>query len=227
MSRKKTKTNSILLGIIIGALLLVFLTALALGLLLSNNLLYKLEIGALHIEEESGLTKDVILRNYNAVIDFLNPFKNHSFRMPDLGASSGGVNHFNDVKRIVNATYIAGAISIVVLLFLSLGFKKRMGSKTLATVSVTVFFIPVIMAGAIAIDFDRFFVLFHELFFTNDDWLFDAYTDPVITILPAEYFMHCAIVIVVFWLIGSFIYLMLSIKKKNKGRSVPAFIPRY
>lgn len=227
MNKRKIKNNSIFLGIVIGVFLLVFLTALALGALLSSDLLYRLEVNALHIESESGLSKEIILRNYNAVIDFLNPFNNYSFNMPDLPASAGGVNHFNDVKIIVNAVYIAGAISIVVVLLLSLIFKKRMGSKTLGTVAITVFLVPLIMVGAIAIDFNKFFVIFHELFFTNDDWIFSPYTDPVITILPSEYFMHCAIVIVIFWLLGSVFFLMLSVRKKKKGKNVPAFIPRY
>jgi len=227
MSKGRAKNNSILLGIIIGVFLLVFLTSLALGVLLSSDLLYRFEIDALHIEAESGLTREIILRNYNAVITFLSPFNNYGFSMPDLVASSGGVNHFNDVKVIVNAVYVAGIICFLLVVFCSMVFSRKMGSKTLVTVSITVFTVPIIMAGAIAIDFDWFFILFHELFFTNDDWIFDAYSDPVITILPAEYFMHCAIVIVVFWLIGSFIYLMMSIKKKNRAKVGPSFVPRY
>lgn len=223
----KIKKNSMLLGIAIGLFLLIFLTALALCVLLSTNLLYRLEIDALHIETVSGISKEIILKNYNAVIDFLNPFNNHPFSMPDLPASTGGINHFNDVKNIVNGVYTVGAASIIVLLLLSILFKKRMGEKTLITVSVTVFLIPIAMAGAIAIDFERFFIFFHEVFFTNDDWMFSSITDPVINILPAEYFMHCAIVIVVFWLLGSLLYLMLAIKKKNKEKNRPVFIPRY
>ena len=56
---------------------------------------------------------------------------------------------------------------------------------------------------AIAIDFNKAFVLFHKLFFSNDDWLFDPATDEVITILPEEFFMQCAVLIAVFWLIAA------------------------
>ena len=38
--------------------------------------------------------------------------------------------------------------------------------------------------------FDRFFILFHETFFNNDDWLFNPATDPIINVLPEQFFMH-------------------------------------
>lgn len=227
MNKKRTKNNSILLGIILGILMLVFLTALAVGILLSTDLLYKIDIDVLHIEQESGLQKEVILSNYNAVIEYLNPFNNYSFNMPSLEASEGGVNHFSDVKNIVNYLYIGGIVSLALILLLLLILKDKTGSRTLGVVSITMLLVPIICVAAIALDFDGFFILFHELFFSNDDWMFDYITDPVITILPAEYFMHCAIVIAVFWLLGSLTFLILSKKNKKKNKSVSTFLPRY
>lgn len=36
----------------------------------------------------------------------------------------------------------------------------------------------------------------HKVFFDNDYWLFDPKYDPVITILPDRFFLHCGILIV-------------------------------
>ncbi|MCL1830276.1 MAG: TIGR01906 family membrane protein [Oscillospiraceae bacterium] len=223
----KTGRSSFILGIVIGMLVIVVLTALAVGLLMSGDMVYRIEIDALNIEAESGLARDIILRNYNAVIAYLNPFNSDSFSMPDLGASEGGINHFKDVKNILCGVYIFGAVCFISIILLSIFFKRRMTSGTLLTISLTIFLLPLTMIVAIALDFDSFFILFHELFFTNDDWIFSQVTDPVITILPAEYFMHCAIVIAVFWLLGSVFYLILSIRKKKKVPNQPVFIPRY
>jgi len=47
-----------------------------------------------------------------------------------------------------------------------------------------------------AIDFDRAFVIFHTLFFPGkDNWIFDWRMDPIILILPQEFFRNCAILI--------------------------------
>ena len=54
----------------------------------------------------------------------------------------------------------------------------------------------VIVGGLAALDFDRAFAVFHTIFFPGkDNWLFDPMTDPVILILPEEYFRSCALLI--------------------------------
>lgn len=40
--------------------------------------------------------------------------------------------------------------------------------------------------------FNRLFILFHELLFTNDLWLMDPRTDAMIRMFPAEFFMQIA-----------------------------------
>ena len=47
-----------------------------------------------------------------------------------------------------------------------------------------------------ATDFDRAFAVFHGIFFPGkENWLFDPATDPVILLLPEEFFRNCAIAI--------------------------------
>ena len=53
-------------------------------------------------------------------------------------------------------------------------------------------------SGAVlaALDFDRAFVVFHSLFFPGKtNWVFDWYHDPIIRVLPQEFFRNCAILI--------------------------------
>jgi len=49
----------------------------------------------------------------------------------------------------------------------------------------------IILAILMAINFDGFFVVFHEVLFRNSDWLFDPSKDPVINVLPEEFFTQC------------------------------------
>ena len=92
--------------------------------------------------------------------------------------------------------------------------------------SVTAIVLPAIVALGLSIDFDRSFVLFHKIFFNNNYWLFDPTTDPVITMLPDTFFMHCAIMIIVIVVLLSIVFLAVYLWKrqhagikyrKNKG----------
>jgi integral membrane protein (TIGR01906 family) len=55
-----------------------------------------------------------------------------------------------------------------------------------------------VIGGLAATDFDRAFTIFHKLFFPGkSNWLFSWYEDEIIRILPQEFFMNCAILILV------------------------------
>ena len=56
--------------------------------------------------------------------------------------------------------------------------------------------IPAIIGLSIAINWQAVFFLMHRVLFRNTYWFFDPETDPVILILPSEFFMHCGVMIV-------------------------------
>ena len=213
------KKDSVFLGIAAGVLTVVLLTALAVGILLSGDRFYVFEINNLAIEQSSGLEKDVILDNYNAVTEFLSPFNKQAFSMPDLPASTEGVGHFEDVKAILLGLYIAGLISLTLIVPLFILFRKSFGKKTLMVTAGSVMALPLTGLAAIAVDFDWFFTLFHKIFFSNDNWIFDAVTDPVINILPEIYFIHCALIIAAFWVLGSAAFFLAGIKRGRDPRA--------
>ena len=210
------KNGSILVGILCGLLAVVLLTALAVGLLLSGTWLYNFEIDVLDIVGYSGFDKATILSNYRAVIRFLSPFHFGEFEMPDLPASPGGTQHFDEVKNIVIGLYIAGLICLLSLILLIIFVKKKLGPRTFFAAGVATINLPLLLLAGIMIDFDSFFVLFHKIFFKNDYWIFDSVTDPVIRILPETYFMHCAVVIVLFWVLGSIAFFLISHRERKK-----------
>lgn len=45
-----------------------------------------------------------------------------------------------------------------------------------------------LLGGLIASDFNRYFTIFHEIFFDNDLWIFDPATDYMIRMLPEGFF---------------------------------------
>lgn len=46
-----------------------------------------------------------------------------------------------------------------------------------------------LLIGAIALDFDKSFVIFHQMFFNNDLWILDPETDLLLNIVPTGFFI--------------------------------------
>ena len=51
------------------------------------------------------------------------------------------------------------------------------------------------LGALIASDFNRYFVIFHHIFFNNDLWILDPATDMLINIVPEPFFMDTAFLI--------------------------------
>lgn len=82
--------------------------------------------------------------------------------------------------------YITLALSVTFVILQLI--KRRI--KFLKIASIALISLPVLLAIPFAINFDATFTTFHKIFFNNDYWLFDPELDPVINILPQEFFMH-------------------------------------
>lgn len=165
----------------------------------------------LHIEpygltEAMGLTAAEIKTAYNEMMDYCMGLSG-SFSAGVLPFSAEGAAHFADVRKlfILDLAVLAGAVLALIPL-LVLGRKKalRLGEHTpgfWASVGLGVSFL--VVGGLAALDFERAFVIFHQLFFPGkDNWIFDYRTDPIITMLPDEFFRNCAILILAGILIG-------------------------
>lgn len=203
----------------IGLLFFLFFATLGTVLVLSWGGLYRFDVKYLNIEATSGLSYDVIMENYNALMAYCSPFFFGELKFPSLPASPRGISHFAEVKVIFNACYIIMAISFVLLCFIVINKRKKHDVNYLKTASITTIVFPLLVGLGMSINFNKAFVIFHKLFFRNDDWLFDPATDPVITILPEAYFMHCGIVIVSVVILGSIALFLAYWFKKKKGVS--------
>ena len=204
-------------GIPIG--ILFFLSFIALGLLLAIHFrpLYYLNIGWMNLEASSGFSEAVIRENYDALIDYCSPFYTGNLVFPSMQASVSGLSHFDEVKSIFNFIYVTGLVSMV-LAAAAVYFKaRRKEFQYLVTSSITAAGIPVLLAIISAINYNAVFNLFHKIVFSNDDWIFDEVTDPIIRILPESYFMQCTFIIIGVTLLGSLtLFLFYWFKKKSQ-----------
>lgn len=196
---RKLKFTDFLIGCIFTLLLISF----AVVITINFRPLYYLDIDFLNIPESSGYPREEIKANYDALIDYSSPFFSGELSFPTLAASDNGLQHFKEVKNIFNFFYISTAITLVISVIIIQYKRKRKDHSYLLASSITAIVLPSIVAIALAIDFDTAFVVFHKIFFNNDYWLFDPITDPIINILPASFFLHCALLIIFITILGS------------------------
>ena len=176
--------------------------------------LYYFDIDFLNIDSFVGMSKDIIKHNYNILIDYQSIFYRGDLLLPDFIMSETGRIHFVEVKRIFEVIQVLFIVTGLASLFILIKQKHEIIYLKLA--SILTIAIPSIIGLLASIDFDVAFVVFHKIFFRNDYWIFDYRTDPVIMILPQDFFMHCFIMIVVLIIAGSIaIYLVYKKKESN------------
>ncbi|MCR5323354.1 MAG: TIGR01906 family membrane protein [Lachnospiraceae bacterium] len=196
-----------------------FIALVAIGLAIAVNLrpLYYLNISWLKIPESSGLNAVVIKENYNALIDYCSPFFRGPLVFPSIRASESGLSHFADVKAIFTGIYIAGAVSLVICVISFIIKRKNNEYKYLLVCGIITIVIPVLLVIFSLINFNALFLLFHMLVFSDNNWLFDPATDPIIDLLPETYFMECALIIAAVVIIGAVIVIIrYFVRKRNK-----------
>lgn len=202
----------------IGILFLIFFISLGLAVAIYFRPFYYL--GMDRISAETGYSVDVIKENYDALIDYCSPFFTGELDFPSLPESETGISHFAEVKVIFNLFFALLFVTPLFLAGLIYLQHKRGDTSFLLTSPVIVCVLPLFIALACAIDFNRIFVLFHQLVFNNDGWLFSPYEDPIILFLPERFFLQCALIIVGTVLLGCVVLLSLYFVHKSRKKLV-------
>ncbi len=211
---KRFKISTIIMGLALG----IFILGFSVKFILNFTPLYSFDISYLSIDERIGMSKEQLLDNYKTVIHYIeSPFIDKLI-FPDFPMSREGEIHFYEVKEIFNKfEFLFYGSLIVLIVFILYRWRKRIKDYSYLKVGAYLSLIlPLLLALPFAVNFSRAFVIFHELFFDNDYWIFDPATDPIILALPEEFFFHCALVILFVLLIG-FIISMTLYKKLNKA----------
>lgn len=159
-----------------------------------------------HIESygltQYGVSVEEIKLAYNQMMDFclgLRP----DFAVGNLVFSQSGMEHFADVRTLfLLDLWVLGLSAAVLAAVLVFCRVKKVRPAPLkghtagfwGAVGLAVTF--AVIGALAAVDFDRAFVIFHSVFFPGKtNWMFDWRTDPIILLLPQDFFMNCAIVI--------------------------------
>lgn len=130
--------------------------------------------------------------------------------------SDRDIRHMYDVRVLYEVGFIIRNIAFWLLLFLILGlilFKAdvlKVLARCCREVLATVIILLVILAGVIAFDWDRAFVIFHEIFFDNDYWMLTHGTDPLIDMVGHPFFLYIAIIVGFLFVVFSAIIITVS-----------------
>lgn len=102
--------------------------------------------------------------------------------------------HMADVKNLflggltLRWVLLAATAVLIALLVLLKGDWRRIIPRAYF-IALGIFLAVTVLLGALfASDFTKYFTIFHEIFFTNDLWLFDPATDYMIRMLPEGFF---------------------------------------
>ena len=230
---KRMKWYDVALQIVLAVMLTVLFLSSSVFFTLAFRPLYYIDMQLLSVRIDASnwgveLTDAQIKENYDALIDYNLPLSDGYLSFPSLDMSDDGRQHFAEVKDIFDAFKVAAIVSLPLSVVGIVYFRKEKNKFYLPLTTGLCVGLPLLGGGLIALNWDRVFVTFHEIFFDNDKWIFNPYTDPVITILPDEFFMHCAIMILslvvlegVGCLVAFFILRKGAAKKAKKENETP------
>ncbi|WP_312314541.1 TIGR01906 family membrane protein [Streptococcus parasuis] len=178
-------------------------------------LVFPVEISYLGLEKIVYMKSADISYNFNILMNYLtNPFQT-VLDMPNFSSSVDGLKHFTDVKKLFHFAQGVFVLSFpAFFLFIKQILLKGHGWLVQKTFLWMMLAPVVIGLMGLLMGFDQFFVLFHTVLFPGDStWLFDPVKDPVIYILPEEFFLHCFILFFVLYEV--FFWAMLAWSRKS------------
>ena len=179
---------------------------------------YYMHIHSLELEEKTGLSYIEIKEAYDDVIDYCIYY--HPFKTGVLKYSREGKDHFHDCRVLFTINFIILLLSILVYMIQKIFFKdikiKKHFPEWWGSIIVIGSFVSILLIS-LTIGFEKVFISFHKLFFMGkDNWILDSIKDPIIKILPEEYFMNCAILIFILIIIISSSFIIMDYKKNKK-----------
>jgi integral membrane protein (TIGR01906 family) len=173
-------------------LIAVLIVSAAVSLTLFDRDTYVSVLEKTDLPAHTGYSEEEILANYNALIHYNSVFFTGALEFPTLPMSDSGREHFREVKVIFSAFQIALIVSVIGVVSLAVFLLKKRKTGFLLAGGILAIVIPAAVALVMATaGWDQFFVLFHQLMFSNDFWVFDQTTDPIILLLPDSYFLQC------------------------------------
>ena len=183
---------------------------------------YYAQIDPLELERSSGLSREEIIEEHDEVLDYCIGASDE-LSAGVLPFSESGSAHFADCRRlfILDLWLFFGSMAAIALLKL---YRRRheiprlRGHGAAFWGAAGIGAVLLVIGAAAATNFDRAFTVFHPLFFPGEDnWIFDPAQDPIITLMPEEFFRNCAVLILAV-LIAACTAIIIADKRKGYAK---------
>lgn len=218
------------LSIIFSIILFFVILFTATELVVYNVDYYKWHYNARGIEKETGMNIDNLMVVTKVFIEYLNG------NLDTLDVKATIENEYREVfgqrekEHMVDVKNLAlgakairnyGFVFLVLVSILTLLLNREIFFKIIFSIKyifLSCIGVMLLLSGLLISDFNKYFTIFHEIFFKNDLWLLDPETDILINMVPEIFFFTTAMLVVMLFLTLSAIIIMSIelVKKKIK-----------
>ncbi|SEJ05963.1 integral membrane protein TIGR01906 [Alkalibacterium gilvum] len=193
--------------------LFLFIITISISFVILFTPLYYYTASSLGLPDTLNLSIEALMENYYVLLKYLHFPWITELNFPDFISSESGLFHFFEVKILFYLNYIILILSAIGSFIYFRVMKRTKRIWTLQKPFFIASLVPPLLLLFLTVSFDKMFVLFHEIFFNNDDWLFNPATDPIILALPEEFFMYTFLLF--FLLIETLFIFMYQYSKRN------------
>lgn len=194
----------------------LFLISFAVVFVLYMKPLYYIDIPFMNLEKASGRSADVIRRNYDAMVSYMQIWNRGPLVLPDFSMSEHGRIHFADCKRIFDAVQAICLVTGILTVVSIIVHHHSLHYRYLRAAGTLILAIPAALGILAYLDWNKVFITFHQIFFRNNYWIFNPAADPVILILPDAFFLQCLLVILMVLVIGALVLFSRAARKKRR-----------
>ncbi len=198
----ENKMNILCIGV--GVLISIIILITSINIYSFNNNYYDKEFEKNRIVEATGIEREELEKVTEKITGYLSGKYDELNLVVKIGDKSlvmfnqKEIDHMVDVKNIFSVLKVVRSISIILLLLFVILIRNNSNSKLYLAKAIAynglftllVFSALILMVN---VDFTKYFVKFHEIFFTNDLWLLNPKTDRLIQMLPERFFSDIAV----------------------------------
>ena len=200
--------NNILQALIIICVPLLLITT-NVRIVLNSATMYDYGFNKYKIEKYTGIEFEQLQAAGQQIRDYFNNdleqitinISLHGDNIPNL-FNEREILHMYDVKNLVKMVYMVQLYSAILLsagcvfmLFNSFTNRGILALKYIGRGGVFTFSLVIAVSILAIIGFDRLFLLFHLVSFSNDLWVLDPRHDYLIAMFPQGFFFDCTVVI--------------------------------
>jgi integral membrane protein (TIGR01906 family) len=173
------------------ALWLLIISGVVWGTVLFTYVLFPIFVVKDGLTRASGLPFGRLYHNYVQLMAYLQLPWIPKLHMLDFKDSVSGATHFADVRKLFIFDIVVFLITVIpgVRAWRQLA-KRRERWQMVRSFQIGAI-VPIVLGALMAVNFNAVFIKFHEVLFRNDDWLFDPAVDPIINVLPEDFFSAC------------------------------------